>query len=291
MSEASTDDKPFGTVAIIGVGLIGGSIGMALRRSGLARTVIGVEPEWPRVMAAHAAGAIDFPGIIWDKCTVVADLVIISTPVGHILEIVEDVLAWVEPGTVVTDVGSTKSAIVRQAGNNRFFVGGHPMTGSERAGVEAARADLFDGATWALTPTPHTDPQALTVVEKLAQTMGAKTLTLTAEAHDAMTAVTSHLPHALASSLMRQAAGLRETYPDVVRLSAGSFADGTRVAASSPEIWRDVCLSNKDALLNALNNFRGQLGVLEAALTAGDGEALEKFFTQGRTAKDTWKPS
>ncbi len=289
MSEASTGDKPFGTVAIIGVGLIGGSIGMALRRSGLAQTVIGVEPEWPRVMAAHAAGAIDYPGTVWDKNTVDADLVVLSTPVGHILESISEVLERVKPGVVVTDVGSTKSAIIAQAGSNAFFVGGHPMTGSERAGVEAARPNLFEGATWALTPTPHTDPQALALVEKLAQTLGAKTLTLTAQAHDAMTAVTSHLPHALASSLMRQAADLRSAYPDAVKLSAGSFADATRVAASPPEIWRDVCLSNKDALFAALHQFRAHLDMLEAALTAGDGAALEEFFAQGREAKANWK--
>jgi len=289
VSEESTGDKPFGTVAIIGVGLIGGSIGMALRQSGLARTVIGVEPERSRIWAARAAGAIDYLVTDWGKATAGADIVIVSTPVGHILEIISEVLDWVEPGTVVTDVGSTKSAIVHKAGDSRFFVGGHPMTGSERAGVEAGRADLFDGATWALTPTPHTDPQALAVVEKLAQTLGAKTLTLTAQAHDTMTAVTSHLPHALASSLMRQAAGMRTTYPDMSRLSAGSFADATRVAASSPEIWRDVCLSNKDALLAAFHQFRGQLDVLEAALAAGDAAALEEFFAQGRAAKARWK--
>ncbi len=286
MSEAG--DKPFGTVAIIGVGLIGGSIGLALRRSGLAQTVIGVEPEWPRVMAAHAAGAINYPGTVWDKNTVDADLVVISTPVGYIVEIIKDVLAWVKPGAVVTDVGSTKFAIVQKAGDSAFFVGGHPMTGSERAGVEAARADLFEGATWALTPTPHTDTQALALVERLAHTLGAKTLVLTAEAHDAMTAVTSHLPHALASSLMRQAAALRETYPQAVSLSAGSFAGATRVAASPPEIWRDVCLSNKDALLAALHDFRAQIDGLEAALTAEDGAAIEAFFAQGRAAKNEW---
>ncbi len=286
MSEAG--DKPFGTVAIIGVGLIGGSVGMALRRSGLAQTVLGVEPERSRIWAARDAGAIDYLVTDWGKATADADLVVISTPVGSIVEIIGELMTWVKPGAVVTDVGSTKSAIVQKAGANAFFVGGHPMTGSERAGVEAARADLFEGATWALTPTPHTDAQALALVERLAHTLGAKTLVLTAEAHDAMTAVTSHLPHALASSLMRQAAALRETYPQAVNLSAGSFAGATRVAASPPEIWRDVCLSNKDALLAALHDFRAQLDSLEAALSAEDGAAIEAFFVQGRAAKNEW---
>ncbi len=290
MSEAGTGDKPFGTVAIIGVGLIGGSIGMALRRLGLAQTVLGVEPDGARGRVAVQSGAIDRSMLRGADGVADADLVILSAPVGRILEVVGDVLKWVKPGAVVTDVGSTKSAIVKEAGSNPFFVGGHPMTGSERAGVEAARPDLFAGATWALTPTPHTHTRAVAFVEKLAQTVGAHTLTVTAEAHDAMTALTSHLPHVLASSLMRQAADLRETYPDVVRLSAGSFADATRVAASPPEIWRDVCLSNKEALLDTLHHFRGELDVLEAALTAGDGKALEEFFAQGRHAKETWKP-
>lgn len=288
MSEAGAGDKPFGTVAIIGVGLIGGSIGMALRRSGLAQAVVGVEPSAARLHAALSTGAIGRGASDWAEGIENADLVIISTPVGPILEMIEEVMARVKPGAVVTDVGSTKSAIVQKAGANAFFVGGHPMTGSERAGVEAARADLFEGAAWALTPTPHTDAQALALVERLAHTLGAKTLLLTAEAHDAMTAVTSHLPHALASSLMRQAAALRETYPQAVNLSAGSFAGATRVAASPPEIWRDVCLSNKDALLAALHGFRAQLDSLEAALTAEDGAAIEAFFAQGRAAKNEW---
>lgn len=289
MSEAGAEDRPFGTAAIIGVGLIGGSIGMALRRSGLAQFVVGVEPERARIWAARDAGAIDYLVTDWGKATADADLVVISTPVGHILEIIKDVLAWAKPGAVVTDVGSTKSAIVQKAGESAFFVGGHPMAGSERAGVEAARADLFQGATWALTPTGHTDPRALALVEKLAQSVGARTLTLTAHAHDAMTAVTSHLPHVLASSLMRQATQAQQAYPDIAHLSAGSFADGTRVAASSPAIWRDVCLSNKDALLGAVREFRGQLDTLEAALDAGDGAALEEFFAGGRAAKAAWK--
>lgn len=288
MFEAITGDKPFGTVAIVGVGLIGGSIGLALRQSGLAETVVGVEPEWPRVWAAREAGAIVHGTTDWGKGSVSANLVILCMPVGRILEVVGDVLTWVEPGTVVTDVGSTKSAIVQAAAGHANFVGGHPMTGSERAGVEAARADLFQGATWALTPTPRTSPQAIAVVERLAQTVGAKTLTLTAADHDAMTAVTSHLPHVLASSLMRQAAQMGEAYPHASRLSAGSFADGTRVAASSPEIWRDVCLSNRDALLTVLREFRGQLSTLEAALVSGDGAVLEAFFAEGRAAKAAW---
>ena len=279
----------FNTVAIVGVGLIGGSLGMAMKSRRIAGRVVGVGRSRERLDRAVALGAID-EGTTDPKAILAeADLIVLCTTVGHIVQTLGETLARAKPGAVVTDVGSTKSTIVEASGGAPNFVGGHPMAGSEETGVEAATALLFSEATWAVTPTEATDPQAREAVEMLAREVGAATLTLTADAHDAMLAVTSHLPHVLASSLMRQAAATQERYPQTQRLTAGSFADATRVAASSPEIWRDVCLTNRDALRDALRVFRAELDALERAVADGDADEIEAFFAAGAAAKRSWK--
>lgn len=278
----------FGTVAIVGVGLIGGSLGMALKGRRLAHRVIGIGRNPERLDKAVALGAIDAGMTDLARGVAEADVVVLCTTVGHIVETLPGVLKAVKPGAVVTDVGSTKGAIARQAAGFPFFVGGHPMAGSEQAGVEAATPLLFEEATWAVTPTEGSDPGAVRTVERLAREVGATTLTLSPEAHDSMLAVTSHLPHVLASSLMRQASAAQRIHPQTQRLTAGSFADATRVAASPPEIWRDVCLTNREALLAALKGFQAELDALEAAVEAGDAAQIEAFFAAGAEAKRGW---
>lgn len=289
MTDESDFPRQFGTVAILGVGLIGGSLGMALKARRLARHVVGIGRDSARLETARQLGAVDAVTTDWAAGVAGADVVVLCTTVGHILGALPDVLALASPGAVVTDVGSTKGAIVRRAANAPNFVGGHPMAGSERAGVEAARPTLFQEATWALTPADTTDPHALRLIETLAQEVGAATMIFSPEAHDAMVAVTSHLPHVIASAFMRHAARARATYPDTPALAAGSFADMTRVAASSPDIWRDVCLSNRAAVLQSLQGLRGQLDIIEAAVDAGDADAIESFFAEGAAAKRDWR--
>ena len=278
----------FGTVAIVGVGLIGGSLGMALKARRLAQRVIGIGRSMDRLEKAVALGAIDAGVTDLTRGVAEADVVVLCTTVGHIVETLPRVLEAVRSGAVVTDVGSTKGTIARRAAGFPFFVGGHPMAGSEQAGVEAATPLLFEEATWAVTPTEEADAGARKTVERMAREVGATTLTLSPEAHDAMLAVTSHLPHALASALMRQAASAQRVHPLTQRLTAGSFADATRVAASPPEIWRDVCLTNREALLGALHGFRAELDALEAAVAAGDAARIEAFFAAGVEAKRGW---
>ncbi len=278
----------FGTVAIVGVGLIGGSLGMALKSRRLAQTVIGVERRPERLDTAHALGAIDSGTTRLEEAARDADIVVLCTTVGHILESLPETLAAVKPGAIVTDVGSTKAAIVQAAAGAKSFIGGHPMAGSEQTGVEAATPLLFEEATWAITPAETTDPAAISLLERFAQSVGATTLLLSPDAHDAMLAITSHLPHVLASALMRRAFQTQQVYPQTQFLTAGSFNDGTRVAASSPEIWRDVCLSNRDALLHALQAFRGELDTLESAVAARDAAGIEAFFAAGASAKRGW---
>jgi len=288
MTDEAHFPRQFGTVAIVGVGLIGGSLGMALKQRRLAHQIVGVGRSRERLDKAVGLGAVDAGMTELARGVAEADMIVLCTTVGHIVESLPDVLEAVKPGAVVTDVGSTKSAIARRAAGAPFFVGGHPMAGSEQAGVEAATPLLFEEATWAITPTENTDPAALRTVERLAREVGATTLTLTPDAHDAMLAVTSHLPHVLASALMRQAAATQRVHPQTQRLTAGSFADGTRVAASPPEIWRDVCLTNREALLAALRGFRTDLDALEEAVVAGDADRIEAFFAAGAEAKRGW---
>ena len=280
--------RQFGAVAILGVGLIGGSLGMALKARRLARHVVGVGRDTARLDLALQRGAIDSATTDWREGIGQADVIVLCTTISHILASLPDVLATVKPGAVVTDVGSTKGAIVGQAAGVPNFVGGHPMAGSEKGGVEAATPTLFQEAAWALTPNDHTDPGALHLVKTMAQEVGASTRVFTPEAHDAMVAVTSHLPHVMASAFMRLAASTREAYPDTPSLAAGSFADMTRIAASSPDIWRDVCLTNRGAVLHALAGFRSQLDAVEAAVDAGDAAAIEAFFAEGAQAKRHW---
>lgn len=278
----------FGTVVIVGVGLIGGSLGLALKARRLAHRVVGIERTEDYLQAALSRGAIDAGTLSLPDAVADADIVVLCPTVGQILDLLPLVLSAVKPGAVVTDVGSTKAAIVQRAGNAACFVGGHPMCGSEQGGVQAATPLLFEEATWAVTPSEASDPQALLTVQKLAQSVGATTLRLTPDAHDAMLAVTSHLPHILAAALMRQAQQTQAHHAETQQLTAGSFADGTRVAASPPEIWRDVCLSNRDALLQALQAFRGELDTLEAAVADGDAAQIEAFFAEGAAAKRGW---
>jgi prephenate dehydrogenase len=289
MTDEAHFGQRFGTVAILGVGLIGGSLGMALRARRLARRVIGIGRDRSRLETAIQLGAIDEATTDWRAGVGEAEIVVLGTTIGHILEMLPDVLASVQPGTLVTDVGSTKSAIVASAGGAARFVGGHPMAGSEKGGVEAAMPTLFQEATWALTPIANTDPAALRQAQMLAQEVGATTRVFTPEAHDAMVAITSHLPHVLASALMRLASDTQTHYPETSSLAAGSFADMTRVSASSPDLWRDVCLSNRDAVLHALAGYRAELDVLEAAVAAQDANAIESFFAQGAAAKRDWR--
>ena len=278
----------FGTVAIVGVGLIGGSLGLALKARRLAHRVVGVERSDDCLQAALARGAIDSGTLSLTEAVADADIVVLCPAAGQILELLPSVLSAVKPGAVVTDVGSTKGAIVRQAGSAGAFVGGHPMCGSEQGGVEAATPLLFEEAAWAVTPSDASDPSAVQTVQKLAQSVGATTLLLAPDAHDAMLAVTSHLPHVLAAALIRQAHQMQGHHPQTQQLTAGSFNDGTRVAASPPEIWRDVCLSNRAALLHALQTFRGELDALEAAIADSDAAQIEAFFAEGAAAKRSW---
>lgn len=284
----------FDSVAIIGVGLIGGSFGMALKRRRLAGSIVGIGRNPDRLRRAVELGAIDRWSL--DASTGVrgAGLIYISTPVGIELDFLRQVLPSTEPGCIITDAGSTKAEVCRGADalvrDRVAFVGGHPMAGSEAAGVEAARADLFEGMTYVLTPTGRTDSGALEKMRRVVQLIGARSLVMDPELHDRCAAVVSHLLHVVAASLALIAQKESEATPQVLELVAGSFRDMTRVASSPPVLWRDICLTNADAIKEAVGELEELMAHAVALMESGDAQALEDWFHSAKVIRDTIFP-
>jgi prephenate dehydrogenase len=250
-------------VAVVGVGLIGGSVGLAARER-LGATVRGVDP---RAGVALAHGAVDSAHEELAEALDGADAAFVAVPLAGLAATVQAVLDAAPQGCVVTDVGSTKRPVVAAIDDARF-VGGHPLAGSEAAGVEHARADLFDGATWYLTPTAATQGVLLERLHRLLTGLGARPSAIDAEAHDRVMAAVSHLPHVMANVLVdRAAAALDGERPPA---TGPSFRDATRVAGANPELWRAIYAANRDALVAALDEAIGDLRDVRARLSAGE---------------------
>jgi prephenate dehydrogenase len=259
-------------LGVIGVGLIGGSIGLAARER-LGATVRGYDSSAPALDQALACGAIDRASE--DLATAVggADAVFVAVPVGGLPAAVGEVLSQAGPACVVTDVGSTKRAIVAAQDDERF-VGGHPLAGAESAGVEHARADLFDGATWYLTPTERTSGVLYERLHRLVHGIGARPAAIGADAHDTILATVSHLPHVLANVLVAQAARALDDGDERLPATGPSFRDATRVAGSQSAIWTDIYVSNRDALAAEIEATIARLGSVRDALLAADAAGL-----------------
>lgn len=278
------------TVAIVGVGLIGGSFGMALKKRGLAERVIGIGRSPERLQRAVDLHAVDTWSTDLESTVSEADLVYVSTPVGLELDFIRQVAPCAKPGSIITDAGSTKSEICRGAdaliGEGISFVGAHPMAGSEATGVEAANPDLFVNATYVLTPSQRTSPDALAVMQCLAEGIGSRVIVMDPEAHDRCTAVISHLPHLIAAALIALAQEHSRQDPQVFDLIAGSFRDMTRVASSSPILWRDICLTNPDAIRQAADKFHSLLEEGVELVESKDGNAFEDWFASSKAIRD-----
>jgi prephenate dehydrogenase len=260
-------------LGIIGTGLIGASVGLAAKRAGVER-VDGYDFSEAVREAAHERRAIDRTSITAGE-VLDADLVIVAVPVIALRSVLRDVLEGVE--TTVTDVGSTKSNL-GEALASPNFVGGHPVTGSEAHGPQHATADLFDGATWFLTPTAQTDPGRHRLVHGFVSALGATPVAIDPEAHDRLVALTSHLPHALANLLVNQAGAIRVEGHEPLAAAGGSLRDMTRVAGANPRIWMDIFLENSEAIRESLTEHRRRIEQLEAALEAGDGGFLARWI-------------
>lgn len=283
----------FQTVAIVGVGLIGGSLGIALRERHLAARVIGIARREATINEALSVGAID-EGSLDLQAVSEAELVVLAPPVLSIPPLVEAMAPYLREGAVVTDVGSTKGALLRELSllvpAHADLVGGHPMAGSEQGGVLASRGDLFEGSVYVLTRAPRTLPENVERLARMARALGANPVELEADLHDDAVARISHLPHVVAAALA-ESTGESALSQEVLRLLvAGGFKSTTRIASSPPEMWRDICLTNRDAILAALTDFEGALAQFRRALETDDGEALLEAFTRGKTARDSLVP-
>jgi len=274
-----------GTVAILGLGLMGGSLGLALRARGAAREVVGWARRQATLDAALACGAIDRAFADLHEAVAEADVVVLAVTVAAILPLLEQIAPACKPDAAITDVGSAKARIVREAEEiaGGRFVGGHPMAGSEQAGIAAASADLYQNAAWVLTPTPQTDLNALERIEQMARSVGAVPRRCNPTKHDQLVASLSHLPHLLAYGLA-QTAGFH-VEDEWVDLAAGSFRDGTRVSKSDPVLWTEILLDNRAAVLQSLDDFDGWLARARAALLEGDAAALAELLSAAHGAR------
>lgn len=279
----------FQRLVIVGPGLIGASFGLAAKKLGLAREIIGVARSIETQNGALEIGACDFATSDLIEAATGADFVFLAPPVGQMKSICEQIASVLAPNALVTDAGSTKAQIVRDGeaifGDKARFIGGHPMAGSEKVGPLAARAELFRDATWILTPTPQTDALALETLQKMVADFSAKPLILDAQTHDELLAVTSHLPHLTAAALTQVFVVARVKNQVAPQVVAGGWRDSTRIAAGSPEMWRDICLSNRDAILDALDDLSLELNHLRAALGEENGASLLDWLQSAATER------
>ena len=281
-----------GKLVVCGVGLIGGSFALALRRAGAVERIVGIGRRREVLERACALGVIDEIAEGWADALDGADLVLLAAPVGQMDAILAAMAPHLRPGTVVTDAGSTKRDVVAAL---RSHLGGaladvvpaHPIAGAEKSGVEAAFAELYMGRKVVLTPLPESRPEAVQKVRDAWEACGANVVGMTPEEHDRVFAAVSHLPHLLAFGLVDDLAG-RSNAPLLFSHAASGFRDFTRIAGSHPEMWRDICVANRVALLEELDAYLGELARLRMMLVEGDGDGLEAVFERARRARNAW---
>ena len=282
----------FRKIAIIGVGLLGGSIGLAVRRRKLARQTAGFVRRRASLKDCERAGAVDFAtadllAAVWD-----ADLVILCLPLSQMRSRVREMLPALKRGAVVTDVGSVKASVVREleslvAKTGAHFVGSHPMAGAEKTGVSSAKADLFEKTVCVVTPTKETNRAALKTVKQFWSVLGSRVLELKPEIHDVLVSRSSHLPHIIAATLASQVLSPGQPKHQAA-LCANGFRDTTRIASGSPEMWRDIALANCKNLDRSLDAFIADLKKFQRVLKKGDVWAIAKFFETAKQRRDDW---
>lgn len=273
----------FDRAVIIGVGLLGGSIGLALRSRKIAKKVVGFSPRGNSLDAAIKLGAIDENADSLAKACQAADLAIVCTPVQSVADFAAQCAALMPSGGLITDVGSTKQSIVEtvaQSSAAASFVGSHPLAGSEKSGVEHARENLLDGKLVVVTPDQSTTPFLVQTTEQLWRSLGARTLQLSPADHDSALARTSHLPHVLASALAAA------TPADLLPLAASGWRDTTRVASGGADLWRQILEENRQPVIKVLEEFAGNLQEWLTALRSRDGKHLEQLLLEGKQKRD-----
>ncbi len=276
-------------VALIGLGLIASSISHAMRRAGMTARITGYARSQETRAAAAELGLCEVRATLAETVAA-ADLIILCTPVGAMEDLAADIGPHLAPGATVTDVGSVKRAVIGAVAPHLpagvHFVPGHPLAGTEHSGPASGFASLFDNRWCLLTPSPTTDPAAIARLADFWRSLGARVDTMDPDHHDLVLAVTSHVPHLIAYTMVGVADDLgRVTESEVINYSAAGFRDFTRIAASDPVMWRDVFLSNKDATLDILGRFTEELFALQRAIRLGDGPHLHAYFTRTRAVR------
>jgi len=282
----------FRKITLVGVGLLGGSIGLAARQRRLAGEVAGYVRRTASLKDCEKAGAVDYATT--DLCAAVsnADLVVLCTPLAQMRALVQQFLPALKRGAIVTDVGSVKAGVVRELESlinksGAHFIGSHPMAGGEKMGVLAARADLFECAVNILTPTKKSNAAAIRKLERFWKSLGARTLRLDAAQHDLLVSRTSHLPHLVAAALANLI--LDPNSPKTqTALCATGFRDTTRIASGSPEMWRDIALANRKHLARSADAFVAELKKFQSALKTGDAKKVKSFFATAKSRRDNW---
>jgi len=282
----------FRKVVIFGVGLIGGSFSLALRKAGAVTEVVGFGRSAATLNEAEQLGILDRIGndVALEVCD--ADIVLVATPVAQMAEIFKRIAPHLGANTLVTDGGSTKGDVVAAARANlgsklSQFVPAHPIAGGEKSGASAALADLYQGKRVVLTPMAENAKDAVARIRKAWEMCGANVSELTAEQHDTVFAAVSHLPHLLSFALVHDLAK-RDNKDQLLSFAASGFRDFTRIAASSPEMWRDICMANRDALMVELQQYAAELYVLHQALESNDAAKLEEIFSLAREVRSAW---
>ncbi len=279
-------------LCIVGVGLIGGSLAKDLRRLGLCDEVIGCSRKRENLERARELGIIDAYDVDPAKAVEGADMVVLAVPLGAMAEVLTAMAPGLDDQAVLTDVGSAKGSVL-EAARSAFgavpenLVPAHPIAGTEHSGVEAAVDGLFQGHCVILTPVGQTRPDATARVRDMWQSVGAEVLEMDSAHHDEVLAATSHLPHMLAYALV-DTLGRMEERVEIFRYAAGGFRDFTRIASSDPQMWHDICIANRDALVAALDHFQADLGAAIDAIRDGDGRTIKELFARAKALRDRY---
>ena len=277
-------------LCIVGIGLIGGSLARALKAAEFVDHVVAVGRDVAHLERAVELGVADSFNTSISEAASDADVVIVAVPVGSMKAVFAELAGSIKPGAVITDVGSVKGNVVSDARNAlgeqlSCFVPGHPIAGTEQSGVEASFAELYQEQRVILTPLEETLPDATQTVTQMWHAAGADVVSLSVEHHDEVLAATSHLPHALAYTLVDTLAQMHE-HREIFQFAAGGFKDFTRIASSDPQMWHDICLNNREALLDMLNRFSKDISKLTKAIETQDSEFILKLFNRAKTARD-----
>src|ERR1051325_947502 len=279
-------------ITLVGVGLLSGSLGFAIEQRRLASRVAGYVRRSASVAECEKAGVVDTAHTDLSRAVEDADLILLCTPIAQMASLTTKMLPALKRGCIVTDVGSVKASVVSEleplvATAGAYFIGSHPMAGAEKMGVASAHSHLFDGAICALTPTAQSKPEIVARLEEFWKALGTRPLRLSPELHDDLVGRSSHLPHVVAAELANYV--LSPVHPkEQGMLCANGFRDTTRIAAGSPEMWRDICLANRKNLARVLGVFIEDLQEFQLAIEQQDVKAIEEFFRQAKERRDAW---